>query len=201
MSQYIFKVLIFVTGVLIFSSGCSSKKDSETTSFTKIDSLTDQYLALQDSMLDIWNTMIKDDNQKIKAMRGLLHELQIGGQYVPGELQSYEQRVEQLCRIRYTPKTMWNADVIEEYDFASSSLVTELIALAESYNAFSYNTTLQKLVEEIRSADLRVENYRADYDALATRYNQFIEENKDLLKEIADQGTLDKKPLFQMASE
>jgi hypothetical protein len=201
MSQYSFKALIIVLGVVILSSGCNSKKDSEKTAFTKIDSLTDQYLALQDSMLDIWNTMIKDDNQKIKSMRALLHEVQIGGQYVPGELHSYEQRVEQLCRIRYTPKTMWNADVVEEYDFASSSLVTELIALAESYNAFSYNTTLQKLVEEIRASDLRVENYRADYDALATRYNLFIEENKDLLKEISDNGTLDKKPLFQMASE
>ncbi len=171
------------------------------TSFTRIDSLTDMYLTLQDSMLDTWNMMIKDDNQKIKAMKGLLHELQIGGQYVPGELNSFEHRVEQLCRIRYTPKTMWNADVVEEYDFASASLVSELIALAESYTVFSYNTTLQKLVEEIRAADLRVENYRTDYDAVAMQYNQFIEENKDLLKEIADNGTLDKKPLFQMASE
>jgi hypothetical protein len=90
---------------------------------------------------------------------------------------------------------------VEEYDFASASLVSELIALAESYSAFSYNTTLQKLVEEIRAADLRVENFRADYDAVAQQYNEFIEENKELLKEIADNGKLDKKPLFQMASE
>jgi hypothetical protein len=145
--------------------------------------------------------MINDDNQKIKAMKALLHEVQIGGQYIPGELQAYEQRVDQLCRIRYTPKTMWNADVVEEYDFASTSLVSELIALAESYTAFSYNTTLQKLVEEIRASDLRVDVYRADYDAAALRYNQFIEAHQELLKEIAEKETLDKKPLFQMASE
>jgi len=193
--------LIFVTGALLLSVGCNSKKHSDPTAFTKIDSLTDTYLALQDSMVDTWNMMIKDDNKKIRAMRGLIHELEIGGQYAKGELKSYEQRVEQLSRIRYTPKTMWNTDVIEEYDFASSSLVTELIALAESYTAFSYNTTLQKLVEEIRAADLRVENYRADYDAIALQYNKFIEENNELLKEIADNGKLDKKPLFQVASE
>lgn len=181
--------------------GCNSKKRSETTEFTRIDSLTDRYLTLQDSMLDTWNVMIKDDNQKIKAMKGLLHEIQIGGQFVPGELHAYEQRVEQLNRIRYTPKTMWNTDVVEEYDFASESLVSELIALAESYTAFSYNTTLQKLVEEIRAADMRVENYRADYDAIAIQYNQFLEENKEILKEIAANGKLDKKPLFQVASE
>jgi hypothetical protein len=201
MSPKTYSAIFFAIGVLFLSMGCSSKKDKDATSFTRIDSLTDMYLTLQDSMLDTWNMMIKDDNQKIKAMKGLLHEIQIGGQFVPGELNSYEQRVDQLSRIRYTSKTMWNTDVVEEYDFASESLVSELIALAESYSAFSYNTTLQKLVEEIRAADLRVENYRADYDAVAIQYNQFIEEHQELLKEIADNGTLDKKPLFQVASE
>lgn len=192
---------VLVTGILISLLACQSKKQESHTAFTKADSLTDIYLVLQDSMLDTWNMMIKDDNKKIKAMKSLLHEIQIGGQYTPAEIEVYEQRVDQLCRIRYTPKTMWNTDVVEEYDFASESLVSELIALAEGYTAFSYNTTLQKLVEEIRSADLRVENYRADYDAVAMRYNDFIEENKESLKEIADNGTLDKKPLFQVASE
>lgn len=196
-----YSALIFATATILVFMGCNSRKQSDPTAFTKIDSLTDTYLALQDSMVDTWNMMIKDDNKKIRAMKGLIHELEIGGQYSQGDLKSYEQRVEQLGRIRYTPKTMWNADVIEEYDFASSSLVTELIALAESYTAFSYNTTLQKLVEEIRAADLRVENYRADYDAIASQYNQFIEDNHELLKEIAENGTLDKKPLFQVAAE
>ncbi len=194
-------VVLCITGALLFSLGCDSKKQTDQTSFTHIDSLTDMYLTLQDSLLDTWNVMIKDDNQKIKAMKGLLHEVQVGSQFIPGELRSYEQRVDQLFRIRYTPKTMWNADVVEEYDFASASLISELIALAESYAAFSYNTTLQKLVEEIRACDLRVENYRADYDAVVIRYNRFIEENQEHLKEIADKETLDKKPLFQMVSE
>lgn len=180
---------------------CHSKKEGDQTSFTRIDSLTDMYLVLQDSMHDTWNMMINDDNQKIKSMKALLHEVQIGGQYSPGELKSYEQRVDQLWRIRYTPKTMWNTDVIEEYDFASQSLVTELITLAESYTAFSYNTTLQKIVEEIRAADLRVENYRVEYDAIAMKYNEFIEKNQEMLKELSDNGTLDKKPLFQVAAE
>src|SRR5690349_19414203 len=201
MSIRSFLAPICITGVLLVSLACDSNKKTDPTSFTRIDSLTDIYLSLQDSLLDTWNVMINDDNHKIKAMKGLLHEIQIGGQFVPGELQAYENRVDQLCRIRYTSKTMWNADVVEEYDFASSSLVTELITLAESYTAFSYNTTLQKLVEEIRAADLRVENYRADYDSIALQYNKFIEENQELLKEISDNGTLDKKPLFQVASE
>lgn len=191
----------FAAGIVCICLGCETKKQSEATSFTRIDSLTDIYLTLQDSLYTTWNLMIKDDNQKIKAMKNLLHELEVGAQYSKEEIKSIEQRIAQLTRIRYTPKTMWNADVIEEYDFASNSLVSELIALAESHSAFSYNNIMQNLVEEIRASDMRVETYRMEYDALAMRYNEFLDENKDLLREIANNGSIDKKPLFQMVSE
>jgi len=180
---------------------CNSKKQDEDTTYTRIDSLTEMYLVLQDSLLDTWNLMIKDDNQKIKAMNSLLHELEVGGQFSQEELSSLKQRVDQLSRIRYTPKTMCNTDVVEEYDFASNSLVTELISLTESHTAFSYNKIMQSLVEEIRSADMRVNNYRTEYDALATTYNSFLEDHKDVLKEIDDTDLPSKKPLFQMVSE
>jgi hypothetical protein len=192
--------LIFI-GLLTLFLSCDSKKQSDNTAFTRIDSLTDMYLVLQDSLLDTWNLMIKDDNQKIKAMKSLLHELEVGGQFSQEELYSLEQRIDQLIKIRYTPKTMWNADVVEEYDFASNSLVTELISLAESHSAFSYNKVMQQLVEDIRAADLRVEHYRMQYDALAMTYNSFLEDHHDVLKEIDDTGSPGKKPLFQMTSE
>ncbi|HNC14257.1 MAG TPA: hypothetical protein PLF59_20920, partial [Cyclobacteriaceae bacterium] len=99
-------------------------------------------------------------------------------------------------KIRYTPKTMSNADVVEEYDFASNSLVTELVSMAESLSSFSYNTTIQKLVEQIRSSDLRVENYRADYDSIASAYNRFIEKHATSIKEVTENDTVVKKALF-----
>ena len=194
-------VSLFIASVSLSILSCETKKHSNTTAFTRVDSLTEVYLSLQDSVLNAWNVMIKDDNQKITTMIGLMHELKVSGQFSLEELQSLEQRVEQLKRIRYTPQTMHNVDVIEEYDFASSSLVTELIAMAESHTAFSYNKILQNQVEGIRAADLRVENFRMEYDAITLTYNSFIETHLELLKEIADTETLDKKPLFQIVSE
>lgn len=194
-------VSLFIVSLSLAILSCETKKNSSITAFTRIDSLTEIYLSLQDSVLNTWNVMVKDDNQKITTMIGLMHELKIGGQFSLEELQSLEQRVEQLKRIRYTPQTMHNVDVIEEYDFASSSLVTELIAMAESHTAFSYNKVLQNQVEKIRAADLRVENFRVEYDATAQTYNNFIEAHLEFLKEIADNETLNKKPLFQIVSE
>jgi hypothetical protein len=192
--------IILSCSVLAICS-CEDRQKAEATHFTKVDSLTDTYLNLKDSMLETWNTMINDDNQKIKAMHNLLHELKVSN---PGErdtYQSYEERLDRLVLSRYTQKSMENAHVIEEYDFASNSLVTELISLSESQTQFAYNTTLQKLVETIRTADQRVDNYRQEYDRIATAYNHFIDENKTMLKEIDENAFLEKKPLFQMVAE
>jgi hypothetical protein len=197
------KTHIFLLGLafcLLFVS-CGKKDSADPTTYTATDSLTEIYLTLQDSLLITWNTMINDDNQKIKTMKHLLHELEITSDITPDEAHSLTKRIDQLHQIRYTPKTMWNNDVISEYDFASESLVNELLTKAESINSFSYNTTLQALVDNIRAADLRVENYRMEYDALAVRFNQFIEDNKDQLMEVANQESISKRPLFQLASE
>jgi hypothetical protein len=175
--------------------------ESRVTTFTEADSLTEIYLNLQDSILLAWNLMINDDNQKIKAMHNLLHELQIAGRFNPSQLESIEQRVEQLKKIRYTPKSMKNSDVVDEYDFASNSLVTELVALAESHSAYSYNSTLQNLVEKIRTAEQRIENYRSAYDAIVLEYNRFLTVNKEHLRDLDLAGALEQKPLFQMVSE
>ena len=179
---------------------CSEHKRPDETHFTKADSLTDTYLELKDSMLETWNSMINDDNQKLKAMHNLLHELIVSNPTRRDELQGYKERLEQLEHSRYTQKTMENVHVIEEYDFESNSLVTELIALAESQPQFAYNTTLQKLVETIRTAEQRIENYRAEYDEIATTYNNFLDHNKEFLHEI-DEDTSSKKALFQTVSD
>jgi hypothetical protein len=180
---------------------CShTEQHAQDTNWTKADSLTETYLTLQDSLLQAWNVMVHDDNKKLKAMHNLLHEVKLTS---PGEqeiLRDFEERLDQLSRMRYTQESMANAGVVEEYDFASNSLVSELIALTESRKEFEYNSTLQKLVDEIIGADQRVSNYRYNYDLIARQFNAFLEENKNGLKEM-DQDALTRKPLFQMTAE
>lgn len=194
----------FFPGIITFLAfaflACSEEKRPEQTHFTKADSLTDTYLELKDTMLESWNSMINDDNQKLKAMNNLLHELIVSNPARKEELQGYQERLDQLVHSRYTQKTMENEHVIEEYDFASNSLVTELIALAESQAQFAYNSTLQKLVENIRTADQRIENYRLEYDEVAKTYNEFIDQNKEFLKDI-EEDTMSRKALFQTVAE
>lgn len=196
MRIHISSFLFCCLGVLFMN--CAKKAELDQTTFTKADSLTDLYLSLQDSMLQSWNIMINDDNQKVKAMHNLLHELMVTSSDEDDQLNSYEKQLEYLIKLRYNQKSMANEDLIEEYDFASNVLVTELISQAESKAEFAYNTTLQKLVDEIRMADQRVNLYREDYDAITAKYNTFLEANRKYLDEINLTDSLEVKPLFQM---
>lgn len=199
MNKLIPGVWMILTAAWLWS--CAGKSSEQTTAFTRIDSLTDVYLHLKDSMLSTWNRMMYDDNQRIKAMKALVHELKVTRELDDETLQALDYRIDQLPRIRYSQKTMINSDVVEEYDFASNSLVTELITLAESYPAFAHNNVLQDLADKIRLADQRIESHRAEYDAAALAYNRFIELHKNYLKEIDQNATPDKRPLFQTVSE
>jgi len=199
MRRRISGILFSCAGILLFN--CGKKAEVSQTAFTKADSLTDLYLSLQDSMLQSWNVMINDDNQKIKAMHNLLHELMITSNDEDDELHAYEEELDHLMALRYSQKSMADGDIIEEYDFASNLLVTELISQAESKTEFAYNTTLQKLVEEIRLADQRVSLYREEYDEVVFRYNTFLEKNRNDLHEINQGDSLELRPLFQMTYE
>lgn len=181
-------------------SGCENKTGTPH-AFTKADSLTETYLALQDTMLQVWNTMIHDDNRKIKAMHHLLDELAVSDPEKRNALKGYEERLDELTVMRYNQQSMSEGETVSEYDFASNALVTELISLAESQRTFPYNTTVQQLVDSIRAADQRVNNYRAEYDVIALRFNRFIERHRAALEASEEDAKLQPKPLFQMAAE
>lgn len=199
-AKSLFSLLTIGALLILALSGCEKKTVKET-SFTKADSLTENYLAYQDTLLQAWNSMMHDDNRKIRAMGHLLHELSVSTPEKRDELKSLEERLEDLTSMRYDQHTMSDTEVVSEYDFVSNSLVNELISLAESQSEFAYNTTVQKLVDSIRAADQRVNIYREAYDAVALRFNRFIERNKPMLTEIENDSGLEKKPLFQMAGE
>jgi hypothetical protein len=146
--------------------------------------------------------MINDDNQKIKAMRNLLHELEVTHPEDKERYAGLAERIDQLTRLRYTQKSMSNIDVIIEYDEASRSLMRDLISEAESKSQFAYNSTLQILVEQIHGANERINVYRQEYDSIVHTYNQYVETNFNYLNESGEAASsLDKKPLFQMVSE
>lgn len=189
-------------GFILLISACTENKQAhdDTTSFTPVDSATERYLNLQDSLLIAWNMMISDDHHKFRNISKVLSQFMESPQYEKETLMGLQQRLDQLKHYAFTPENINRAEFIEEYDFTTQSLVTEVISLAEKNANFAENKKLQKMVEEIRLADQRVERNRAFYDQMAYQYNRFLESNKHLVKEIDQDISLEKKPLFQMVA-
>lgn len=198
----LFLPIIMLSALSVFTSGCKQQQeDQHHVYFTKTDSLTDIYLSLQDSLHTHWNLMINDDNHKLNAMHSLLHELMVTHPEAMDQYASFEERLEQLSRMRYTQKSMANEHVVQEYDFATNALIIELITATEATREYSYNSTMQKLVDHILTADQEMTNYRIAYDSIVHAFNTFIEQNREHLEESGQNLPVEKKPQFQMAAE
>lgn len=191
--------LLLLFSVAALSWQCGGKRTGHNTPYSQEDYVTERYLAYQDSLVQAWNMMMSDDDEKFASLHELLTRLQAQGAASPLSLTRFEERLAQLHRIRYTQKSMGNADVIEEYDFASTSLVREIVTLAESTAAFQTDIQLQQLVDRIRLAEERVENYRADYDDLVLHYNTFLDLNQQHLGQVG-RDSIRKKARFTLVS-
>lgn len=188
-----------VSSSLYVLLACSSSNNfQEKTSFTHLDSLTDTYLVLQDSVLQSWNRVLKVESEKSKTLQGLLSELSHDRDVDPFVLASLNDQLNQLERIRFTPKTLGNPHVVTEYDRACSLIVQQLHGLsnAKMSDASKKFEGALSWFGEIQVTSL---THRAYYDSLAHVFNQFIETHRAELNEI-ERNHLDNKPLFKVDS-
>lgn len=189
---------LLIGSFTLLSCGRSATSNERTT-FTHIDSLTDTYLSLQDTLLHSWNVLIKDEQEKMNSVDAAIDHLKKLTLPDPSQLASLGTRLEQLKQIHLTQKTLSNQYVVEEYDFATNSLISEILSITESNPALLQNKDLINLVDKIKVADQRTSTYRLGYDSIAFQFNTFLEKNKLLLQGI-DNGSLEKRPMFSVAT-
>ena len=190
---------ILVGAISLLSCGPSSTINEKTT-FTHIDSLTETYLSLQDTLLYSWNVLVKDEQEKLDAVNASLLHLKKEMVPNPSQLTSLDIRFEQLKHLHITQKSLTNPYVIEEYDFAFSSLISELLAITESNPTIAQDLQLINHIDKIKFLDQRILINRIGYDSVANELNLFIEQNKLKLNEIETTKSLEKRPVFNAAT-
>ena len=177
-----------------------STVSNERTNFTHVDSLTETYLTLQDSLLHSWHLLAKDEDQKLNAVENTINRLVKLSPSNIAQLEVLKTRLNQLKEIHITPKTLSNQDVVEEYDFASNSLISEVLSIADASPALLADTQLSSAIEKIKVTDQRTLNFRLAYDSIANEFNAFLEKNKGILKDIDNSTSLEKRPVFNTIS-
>lgn len=196
-----FSLLAVALSTLLLAASCSgSRNESMQTTFTSADSLTDRVLELQDSVLYAWNVLVKDDTRKFRTIHELLHRLMTLGYHDQEALIALERRLSGVSNFSITQESLDDPTVVEEYDFATATLITELTSLAKAHESFANDPYLREKVQEIITIDQQVEANRRRYDAIVHEYNRFLEKHRDDVRDLELGITLTKKPLFEIAS-
>ncbi|MCU0420774.1 MAG: hypothetical protein MUC38_14055 [Cyclobacteriaceae bacterium] len=178
-------------------AACTSGGSAHQRQISRLDSLTETYLHLHDTVLFTWNSILRDEQQKIAMLNELIGRLETSQLFDEATLASLRTRLEQLERIHLTPKTLANPDVVDEYDFASAHLIVELTTLFETNTALLNHPDWQQLIDEVKTVDMRGSLARDTYDSLAWQLNRFIEEHLDLMPDIAPQSGLERANYFK----
>lgn len=163
------------------SSSNSINEHANRTTFSKADSLTDVYLVLSDSVLQSWNSIVGSEIDKTRTLQEIITDLDNASLLSDEARESFQVRMEQLERIRFTQESISDPQAVEDYDVAFQSIVDDLSKITKD-NASSMIGNLQKTTI----------TKRISYDSLARSFNNFLEENRSMLKDIE----LSEKPLF-----
>lgn len=200
MKQYIrFAFIICPFALLFIISSCEKKSKREALTASEVDSLSNTFMVIQDSLAITWNKMIEDDNQKIADAKRLLEEVSYTNQYDVVQYDTLQQKLVQLLQMRYDNTTMADPFAIDNYDSASNKVINEIIALATAHPDYNRYPLMKSLIKDIQEANGRVLRQRVNYDYAAKHYNQFLEDNKEVLEEIDSLDSLEKKPLFEIS--
>jgi hypothetical protein len=193
---------VFLVSILSLSLlNCGGKKE-EQLSAEQLDSLRATYYALNDSLENAWQQMVEDDEKKLAYLRRLVEEVANTNNYSEEEYQTYMNMIDGLANMRYTQETMINSEVIDEYDSASSEVISRITQYAYNHPNFENYPLMQELIDDLNQAQSMLLIYRSRYDMIAKNLNDFIEENQHrLIDKDNTKVQYKKKPLFEYPNE
>lgn len=182
--------LIGLVAMAALACSCSTSNSiHEHTRFSRADSLTDAYLVLSDSVLQSWNRIVSNEMDKSRTLQELINDLD-NAQLLNEELrESFDVRIDQLEKIRFTQETIEDPQTVQDYDLALQSIIDDIAKLAKSPGVPDANAMFKYLMESsLINREL--------YDSLARSFNEFVQKNKGTLKDLETEKELGEKPLF-----
>jgi hypothetical protein len=195
------KLIIFllVPPLVILSLSCERKETKNSNPPPlKVEQAKMELGQFNDSINKVWKIMIESDDQKIADIKRLLLEISYTDKPSTIELMKIQKMQEQLVSKRYDQVTMADSKKIDDYDFATDSLVKSAMSLTSSTTGIENHPLAKELTEDIMEADNNVVRYRTLYDSWTKLYNSYLENNEKQLKELGEPyASYKKKPLFQ----
>ena len=205
--QYTYRPRLWISliSVLWFCLlGCSTtiNRQGEQVSIEQFDSLRSTYYRLNDSLNYAWTTLKQSDDQKLAYLDQLLQEIGKSALVGRDTLDSLGLMVRELRQITFDSVTLANAQQIRQYDSLTVLVSDSLISLTDRYAGADENPRVLYLTDKIISENSSVTLYRLRYDHISRDFNQFIEQNKELMSTLDSTGRpVFKRPMFKLVNE
>lgn len=193
--ENLYNVFIFVIFIGLASSCDNTAANREA---AVRDSLENFYTVVIDSLDSTWTFMMNEDDVKHSIMKQLLDEIKLTNEYDEEAVDSLLGRLEDTRASRYDKQSMGNQTLIDEYDFAMSSLIKEITTQARSNPQFQNFPRMKELIDNIQYLDQRVLIHRVHYDYFAKGYNELIQEHSELVNEFDPEDSQTKVNVFQI---
>ena len=187
--------------LLIVWSGCTHRTSEITQRKTvsEVDSLTDVYLQLQDSMWMAWQKLLKDETQRVNSLEAAVEHLTAHEVFSAQVSQNRHFHLKQHSGIKITTRTMADKHMVHEYDQACRTLMSEINSITAGNTAFKKDSNCLLLCHQVLRTEAETQLYRQRYDSLALAFNQFLARHQAVMKEIDPDCTLKEIPVFQAA--
>jgi hypothetical protein len=190
-------ILALFLSVILCYTGCIRKPKL---SDKYIDSLKGNYKSLIKTMDTSWNSMITEDNTKLRYLKRLLEEVSYTNIYDSAAYSSLLLRIDELRATRYDRNTMKDSPLIDHYDSLTISLVSDVEKFATSNPRYEQFPLMKELITDINELDNGVLFKRSDYDKTVDRFNEFVDANLKVLKEVYPDSNFNKKAVFRISA-
>jgi TolA-binding protein len=175
----------------------TEEKQSEE-SQVKIDSLRQTYVSLSDSTDAYWQILIAEEENKLDNMKAILEELSHEPIVNKERYNSLYGQLQQLYQMQLTAEDL-SSEKIDRYDSASSALKRGIVEYAQNHPDIQSVPMVPSLIDSVEAADQRLLFHRVRYDNYARDYNNFLDGNRDYIRQIDTTGLSRERGLFQLS--
>ncbi len=134
-----------------------------------------------------WDSMMVEDDTKIRYMSRLLDEISYQLPYDEFKMEQLRSNIQALAGIRFTIDELTQSEKVDAYDAATDSVLSALVSFVTFTPQASEIPLVGELMSDIRQMDNFVLQRRNRFDDATMALNQHIEQNPGKLEALGGQ--------------
>ncbi len=193
-------IVMCLSGLLAFSCKKADRSTTSTANEEPSNALQVQADNLRDSVEVHWVRLIESDDRKLDNVERVLREMSSYPYYDRGRIAELRDLQGRMRQIRYDRQTLASDERIDRYDAASDSLMYGLMQLYRSVDQADKYSSIEALINDIKSADDSTIIYRVHYDKYAKELNEFTSTHNSSLQQMGSPyANIPRQHTFQLS--